>query len=283
MKSMGLQRSVEVGGQFPPEMGSVDSFWSYQIPIVATLILSLAVTTVSSIGLSVGWDTYHLLNETNSTLHKKMAALSAMHSPVTESKDFIMYSISCELPHPLEGYTTYSPDVTGDYSSALVKMSEYSSLHPGAYTKATDAEKATLDLCEMHAYTTATMATDPSHTVTAPNEDSTQIQYPAFAVKSVVLGTKASVYTASFTQTTISYKTTTATVTTKKISGIMAVDRSGATPIQQFVYSATSTLPLPPNAAVDKPLTTLSAKLRADMLSLFATASTEDVVSTVDY
>lgn len=67
------------------------------------------------------------------------------------------------------------------------------------------------------------------------------------------------------------------------IPGIMAVDSSGATPIPQFVYSATSTISLPANAAVDKPLTTLSATLRADMLSLFATASTVDVVSTVEY
>ena len=281
---MGLQRSVEVGGQFPPEMGSVDSFWSYQIPIVATLILSLAVTTVSSIGLSVGWDTYHLLNETNSTLHKKMAALGAMQSPTaTESKDFIMYSISCELAQPFEGYAGYSPDHDVTYSLALVKMEPISSYQPAVYTKASDAEKLTLDLCEMHAYTTATTATDTNHIVTAPTADNTQILYPAFAVKRAVVGTKASVYTASFTQTTISYKTTTATVTTKTIPGIMAVGSPGATPIPQFVYSAMSTISLPANAKVDKPLTTLSATLRADMLSLFATASTVDVVSTVDY
>lgn len=193
-----------------------------------------------------------------------------------------MYSISCELYQPFEGYTTYSPVIR--HSPALVKKGPFASHQPVAYKLATDAEMATLDLCEKHAYATsvaATTTTDSDAIVTAPNEDSTQIPYPAFAVKGAVVGTKASVYTASFTQTTISYKTTTATVTTKTISGVMAVDNSGATPIPQFVSSTTSTISLPANAAVDKPLTTLSATLKAQMLSLFTTI---DPISTVvDY
>jgi len=278
MKSMGLQRSVEVGGQFPPEMGSVDSFWSYQIPIVATLILSLAVTTVSSIGLSVGWDTYHLLNETNSTLHKKMAALGAMQSPtVTESKDFTTYTLTCELSSDVTKVTTSTPG--GDQSVYFAYAVSGSPAGLSAITATPPEGVASMDLCESTNH--QKLVAESKTTATFPTDFSSD---PSFATAPVKYGSLRSMYHAYLTQTHAMHRATGVTITTKTIRGMMS-PKTTAGPLFHYYTSDNSmaSYPLPVDTTVGKTLKIGTTTPMQTMTSLFTTVSTVDVVSTVDY
>lgn len=91
MKSMVIHPSGEIGGALMGDDMKVDAFWSYQIPILATLLLSIAVTTVSSIGLHVAWGTAHAVEATQQDLNANMALMTQLYN----MENSVFYHVEC--------------------------------------------------------------------------------------------------------------------------------------------------------------------------------------------